>query len=106
MSFTIHRHLDSAILRKHLPKRFHMQVRDHDLVSGDCALILFSDKHTVLSNQVRKALDEVLDLTEPNRIAAGYNFTQECFELFTAQGFRWFFEYDSFFTDERLKAIR
>jgi len=106
MSFTIHRHLDSAILRKHLPKRFHVQVRDRDFVSGDCALISFSDKHTVLSNQVRKALGEISDLTEPNRIAVGYNFTQEGFGLLTARGFRAYFERDFVWTDERLKAIR
>ena len=106
MSFTIHRHLDSATLQKRLPKRFQIHYRDRDFISGDFALIVFSDKHTVLSSHVRKALGEILDLTEPNRIAVGYAFTQESFELFTAQGFRWFFEYDSFFTDERLKAIR
>ena len=102
MSYSIHRHLDSATCQKRLPKQFLIYFRDRDFASGDFTLIWFRYTHIILSSQVRKALDEFADLTEPNRIAAGHAFSQESVELLTAQGFRVFFEYDSFFTDEDL----
>ena len=90
MSFTIHRHLDSATCQKRLPKRFLIYFRDRDFASGDFALIWFRYTHIISSRQVHKALDEFADLTEPNRIAAGHAFSRESVELLTAQSFVFF----------------
>ena len=106
MSFTLHRHLDSATLRKCLPKRFHAQFRRREFADGEFVLIIFGNKSTVLSSQVRKALDELADCDEPNRVAAGYNFTQEGSASLSAQGFRSFSLYDGLWTDAGLKHIR
>ena len=104
MSFRIHRHLDKATLQKRLTKEFQIHFRDRDFVAGDFVLISFSGQHPVLSKQVRKVLNELQDLTEPNRIVVGHNFTREGFELLTAQGFRAFCERDYIWTDESLKS--
>jgi hypothetical protein len=106
MSFTIHRHLDSSSYRKCLPPRFRELIRNRDIVSGDIAMIVFSDKSIILSSHVRKALDGLEDLTEPNRIAVGHNFTREGFEYFDALGFRACLEDGSVWTDDELKRIR
>lgn len=106
MSFSIHRHLDSSKCRNCLPPRFRALVRDRDFVSGDIAMIVFSDKSFILSSHVRKALDGIEDLTEPNRIAVGYGFTREGFELFESRGFRVCLEIGSVWTDDELKRTR
>ena len=105
MSFRIYRHLDTTTLRKHLTKQFQIHFRSRDFVAGDFALIFFSGQHPVLSKLVRKALIELSDLTEPNRIAVSHNFTKEGFELLKAQGFRAYCERDYIWTDESLKSI-
>ena len=105
MSFTTHRHLNSEKIRRCLPKRYHAQFRSRDFTDGDFVLVVFSSKETILSSHVRKALEKLIDLDEPNRIAAGYNFTREAFEFLSAQGFRSFFLNDFAWTDDKLKYI-
>jgi hypothetical protein len=106
MSFIIHRHLDSSKCRSCLPPRFRDLVRDRDIVSGDVAMIVFSDKSFILSSHVRKALTGIEDLTEPNRIAVGYGFTREGLEFVDALGFRACLEVGSIWTDDELKRTR
>jgi hypothetical protein len=106
MSFTIHRHLDSNKYQKCLPPRFRELIRDRDIVSGDIAMIVFSNKNVILSSHVRKALDGLEDLIEPNRIVVGYNLTREGFEFLDALGFRAYLENGSFWTDDKLKRVR
>ena len=106
MSFTVHRHLDSSKYQSYLPPRFRALVRDRDIVSGDIVMIVFSDKSVILSSHVRKALDGLEDLTEPNRIAVGHNFTREGFEFLDALGFRVCLEDGSVWTDDELKRTR
>ena len=89
-----------------MPPRFRESMRDRDIVAGDIAIIVFSDKSFILSSHVRKALAGIEDLTEPNRIAVGYGFTREGLEFMDALGFRVYLEDGSVWTDDELKRTR
>ena len=106
MSFTIHRHLNSNKYRKCLPPRYRELIRDRDIASGDIAMIVFSDKGVILSSRVRKALDELENLIEPNRIVVGHNFTREGFAFLDALGFRAYLENGSIWTDDEIKRTQ
>ena len=107
MNLVIQRHVSSTKARQLVPRRFASHFGDRDFAVGESAFLIFPHSHNevVLSSHARRALGRLVELSEPVRIAIGFDFTREASHLLASCGFRLVAEHDWGWTDDSYKSV-